>query len=182
MKIGIGDRLWFFCNGTLTEAIVKSIGRSYARFDRSKHRLNLETDKIEVRMVGGWWGSCRYFVSPEDASYWMEGRLWTSKILVERVGYYNGQPHTYPATVPAPTIRASQHIDGYQGSYRVAYNIVDDFDCFAADIRCLAAWQGFQNYNWGLNKGEAGRAIGNAVPPALSAAVTRSFGQIISYR
>jgi DNA-cytosine methyltransferase len=98
-----------------------------------------------------------------------------SKILVERVGYYNGNPHIYPDTVPAPTIRASQHIDGFRGSYRVAYNIVDDFDCFAADIRCLAAWQGFENYKWGSNRGEAGRAIGNAVVPAVSAAVARSF-------
>lgn len=99
-----------------------------------------------------------------------------SKILIERVGYYNGEPHTYPDTIPAPTIRASQHIDGFRGSYRVAYNVVDNYDCFAADIRCLAAWQGFPcDYQWGSNKGEAGRAIGNAVPPMLSLAVAKSF-------
>jgi site-specific DNA-cytosine methylase len=99
-----------------------------------------------------------------------------SKILIERVGYYNGEPHTYSDNIPAPTIRASQHIDGFRGSYRVAYNVVDNYDCYAADIRCLAAWQSFQPcYNWGNNRGEAGRSIGNAVPPKLAQAVALSF-------
>ncbi|MGL5877471.1 MAG: TIGR04255 family protein, partial [Xenococcaceae cyanobacterium] len=68
-----------------------------------------------------------------------------------------------PETIPAPTIRAHQHIDGFRGSYRVAYNVVNNYDCYAADIRCLAAWQSFPpSYHWGNNRGEAGRAIGNA--------------------
>jgi hypothetical protein len=75
MVVKIGDKFWFFCNGTLTEVEVQTIGRLYAKFYRSKYRLNLESNKIEVRMTGGWWDSHRYFISPEDANYWMEGRL-----------------------------------------------------------------------------------------------------------
>jgi site-specific DNA-cytosine methylase len=60
--------------------------------------------------------------------------------------------------------------------YRVAYNIVDDFDCFSADIKCLSAWQSFpRHYERGSNRGEASRCIGNAVPPKLAQAVARSF-------
>lgn len=98
-----------------------------------------------------------------------------SRILIERVGYYSGQPKIYSDTTPAPTIRAHQHIDD-RTSYRVAYNVVDAYDCYAADIRCLAAWCGFPaDYRWGDNKGEAGRAIGNAVPPKLAEAIALSF-------
>lgn len=71
----IGNKLWFFYKGTLTELTVESIGRLYVKFSRSKHRLNLKSNEIEVKMTGGWWDSCRYFTSSEDASYWMEGRL-----------------------------------------------------------------------------------------------------------
>jgi hypothetical protein len=60
-EINISDKLWFFYCGTLTQLTVKKIGRSYVRFDKSKHRLNLETKKIECKMYGGWWDSCRYF-------------------------------------------------------------------------------------------------------------------------
>lgn len=98
-----------------------------------------------------------------------------TKILIDRVGYYGGTPKHYPHTIPAPTIRSSPSIDD-KGCYRVSHNIWDGIDCLAADIRCLAAWQGFpKDYQWGDNKGEAGRAIGNAVPPALSKAVALSF-------
>ena len=97
------------------------------------------------------------------------------RILIERVGYYNGNPGTWQPEVPSPTIRSSQHIDD-KGSYRVAYNIVDGYDCYKASIDCLAAFQGFPTYNWGKNRGEAGRAIGNAVPPQLSRAIALSFG------
>lgn len=98
------------------------------------------------------------------------------RILIERVGYYNGDPGTWQPEVPSPTIRSSQHIDD-KGSYRVAYNIMDGFDCYKADIQCLAAWQGFPaDYNWGKNRGEAGRAIGNAVAVQMATAVAKSFG------
>jgi len=97
------------------------------------------------------------------------------RVLIERVGYYNGNPSVWRSEVPSPTIRSSQHIDD-KGSYRVAYNVVDGYDCYKANIQCLAAWQGFPaDYNWGKNRGEAGRGIGNSVPPALSAAIARSF-------
>jgi site-specific DNA-cytosine methylase len=97
------------------------------------------------------------------------------KILIERVGYYSGTPNTYQSEIPAPTIRSAPSIDD-KGTYRVSHNIVDNYACYAADIKCLAAWQGFPpDYNWGNNRGEAGRAIGNAVPPKLSEAVAKSF-------
>lgn len=49
--------------------------------------------------------------------------------------------------------------------------------CLSADVRCLAAWQGFPaDYDWCDNRGEAGRAIGNAVPPPLAKAIALSFG------
>ena len=96
------------------------------------------------------------------------------RLLIERCGYRDS-PNIYH-NVPAPTIRSAQHIDN-KGSYRVAYNILDNYDCYAADVRCLAAWQGFPaDYDWGDNRGEAGRAIGNAVPPPLAKAIALSFG------
>ena len=91
-------------------------------------------------------------------------------------GYYGGKPKHYIDTIPAPTIRSSPSIDD-KGCYRVSHNIWDGIDCLDADIKCLAAWQGFpKDYRWGDNKGEAGRAIGNAVPPALAISVALSFG------
>jgi site-specific DNA-cytosine methylase len=97
------------------------------------------------------------------------------RVLIERVGYYNGTPNTYQAEIPAPTIRSAPSIDD-KGAYRVSHNIADDYDCYAADIKCLAAWQGFPpDYNWGENRGEAGRGIGNAVPPPLAKSVAESF-------
>ncbi len=97
-----------------------------------------------------------------------------TKILIERVGYYN-EPNTYRSHLPSPTIRSSPSIDD-KGSYRVSHNIVDSCEVYAADIQCLAAWQSFpQDYRWGENRGEAGRAIGNAVPPQLAKAVAKSF-------
>lgn len=96
------------------------------------------------------------------------------KLLIERCGY-RGSPNIYH-NAPAPTIRSAQHIDD-KGSYRVAYNILDNYDCYAADVKCLAAWQGFPaDYDWCDNRGEAGRAIGNAVPPPLAKAIALSFG------
>lgn len=97
-----------------------------------------------------------------------------AKILIERVGYFN-LPKIYN-TCPAPTIRSAPHIDD-KGSYRVVYNIIDEkYRVFAADIRCLAAWSGFPlDYRWGNNRGEAGRAIGNAVPPPLARQIALSF-------
>lgn len=97
-----------------------------------------------------------------------------SRILVERVGYF-GTPKIY-ADCPMPTIRAAPHIDD-RGSYRVVYNIIDEkYRVFAADIRCLAAWSGFPpDYKWGDNRGEAGRSIGNSVPPNLAKAIALSF-------
>lgn len=97
------------------------------------------------------------------------------RLLAERAGYFD-VPNIYAdLDRPAPTIRAHTHVDD-KGSYRVAYNIVDNYDCYAADIKCLAAWQGFPRDNlWGDNKGEAGRAIGNSVPPPLAEAIAKSF-------
>lgn len=95
-------------------------------------------------------------------------------LLIERCGYRDS-PNVYH-DVPSPTIRSMQHIDD-KGSYRVAYNIIDSYDCYDADVKCLAAWQGFpSDYDWGDNRGEAGRSIGNAVPPPLAKAIALSFG------
>jgi DNA (cytosine-5)-methyltransferase 1 len=100
-----------------------------------------------------------------------------NRILIERVGYYNGEPNTYRSDIPAPTIRAHQHIDD-RGTYRVSHNIIDNGDVYAADIQCLATWQSFPvDYQWGSHRGESGRAIGNAVPPKLAEAIARSFGK-----
>jgi DNA (cytosine-5)-methyltransferase 1 len=97
------------------------------------------------------------------------------RILIERAGYYN-LPNIYPSDRSAPTIRSAPSIDD-KGSYRISHNILDRADCYAADIGCLAAWQGFpaDDYQWGDNRGESGRAIGNAVPPPLARAVAKSL-------
>lgn len=96
-----------------------------------------------------------------------------SRILIERLGY-RGEPNIYTDSKPCPTIRAHTHLDDH-GCYRIAANIIDNFECFAADIRCLAAWQSFPSYNWLSNRGEAGRCIGNAVPPLLARSIALSF-------
>jgi len=99
-----------------------------------------------------------------------------SKILIERVGYYGGNPSIYAEDIPAPTIRSAPHCDD-KGSYRVAANILDGYECYAADIKCLAAWQSFPpEYRWSENRGQAGRAIGNAVPCRLAQKIAESFG------
>lgn len=96
------------------------------------------------------------------------------RIMIERVGYYNGTPNQYQ-DCPAPTIRSAPHCDD-KGAYRVAYNILDNYDCYAADIKCLAAWQGFPpDYNWLDNRAQAGRGIGNSVPPPLARAIASSL-------
>ncbi len=141
---------------------------------QSKHPMRILVDVCNPR--GGDY-TIRSYQQPSHTITAKQGSRVSSnsKILIERVGYYNGEPHAYADTIPAPTIRASQHIDD-RTSYRVAYNVVDAYDCYAADIRCLAAWQGFpRDYRWGNNKGEAGRSIGNAVPPPLAKSIAKSF-------
>lgn len=139
----------------------------------AKHPMRILVDTCNTR-------SGRYTTrSNHEPSYTITRRHGEStsysRLLIERVGYYNGSPNTYEDNLPSPTIRSAQHIDD-KGSYRVAYNILDRYDCYAADIKCLAAWQSFPaDYNWGKNRGEAGRAIGNAVPCKLSEAVAKSF-------
>jgi site-specific DNA-cytosine methylase len=140
----------------------------------SKHPVRILVDVCNRR--GG-----DYTVRPDDMPSHTIGAKQGSrvssnqKILIERVGYYSGTPNTYQAESPAPTIRSAPSIDD-KGSYRVSHNIVDDYDCCAADIKCLAAWQGFPpDYNWGENRGEAGRGIGNAVPVNLALAVALSL-------
>lgn len=121
-------------------------------------------------------GGRRYVRTGERPAHTITAASKNDRVLIERVGYYNGNPGTWQPEVPSPTIRSSQHIDD-KGSYRVAYNIVDGYDCYKADIRCLASWQGFPaDYNWGKNRGEAGRAIGNAVAVQMAMAVAKSFG------
>lgn len=95
-------------------------------------------------------------------------------LLMERCGYYN-TPKVWTKDRLAPTIKAHSHHDG-KGSYRVAYNILEGGVCYTADTQCLAAWQSFpKTYQWGIDRGEAGRSIGNAVPPCLAKAVAESF-------
>jgi DNA-cytosine methyltransferase len=97
-----------------------------------------------------------------------------TKILIDRLGY-RGEPNIYSDLIPAPTIRAHTHIDDH-GCYRIATNIVDSHNCYAANIKALATWQSFpSNYNWLKNRGEAGRAIGNSVPPLLAKAIALSL-------
>lgn len=163
----IEDRIDELPTSNLTDNQIKVLEQQYI------HTPQILVDTCNTR-------SGRYTSrSSQEPSYTITRRLGDfpsySRVLIERVGYYNGKPKTYEDNLPSPTIRSAQHIDD-KGSYRVAYNILDRYDCYAADIKCLAAWQSFPaDYQWGCNRGEAGRAIGNAVPPALSAAVAKSF-------
>jgi DNA (cytosine-5)-methyltransferase 1 len=141
----------------------------------AKHPVRLLIDLNQSRQRDHF--TVRQAQQPAHTIAATHGRSYNSKtkILIGRVGYYNGEPNTYDRSQPAPTIRAHQHIDD-KGTYRVSHNILNDCEVYAADIQCLAAWQGFpDDYQWGDNRGEAGRAIGNAVPPPLSLAVARSF-------
>lgn len=138
------------------------------------HRILINTAQNRIGCGGNTIVTDRdpaYTISAED------GKRATarSKILIERVGYYGGSPSIYDNDIPAPTIRSAPHCDN-KGTYRVAANILDGYDCYAADIVCLAAWQGFPvDYQWGNNRGQAGRAIGNAVPPQLARSVAQSL-------
>jgi DNA (cytosine-5)-methyltransferase 1 len=95
--------------------------------------------------------------------------------LIERTGYRGGVPCYWSEKHPAPTIRSHPHHDR-KGTYRVAYNVAYGKESFAADNLCLAAWQSFPaDYRWGESRAVAAKAIGNAVPPLMAAAISRSF-------
>lgn len=89
--------------------------------------------------------------------------------------------HTITATIHKHPIRILVDLNNpvlieRVGYYRVSHNVWDGVECLSADVRCLAAWQGFpRDYQWGDNRGEAVKAIGNAVPPPLASAVAKSF-------
>lgn len=96
------------------------------------------------------------------------------RILIERCGYRD-DPKIYQYDRPAPTIRSHTHYDDH-GCYRVALDVMDSHDVYSADVRALAAWQGFPiDFDWGGSRAEAAKAIGNAVPPPLAKAVALSF-------
>lgn len=118
---------------------------------------------------------CSFLTEKQTSTLGARGVVKTP-VLLERSGYYYGTPKVFNSGELAPTIRSHQHHDG-KGSYRVAYNVVEPSGAVrSADIRCLAAWQGFpHDFKWGDNKIEAAKAIGNAVPPPLARAIALSF-------
>lgn len=153
------------------------VERTYAQIPQP----NLFTGKMPARWVG-WLSAIAHRIDRLEDSFLTDKQKSTlrvpvkSPVLLERSGYYYGTPKVFSSGELAPTIRSHQHYDG-KGSFRVAYNLALPSGAVkSADIGCLAAWQGFPpDFNWGTDKVEAAKAIGNAVPPPLAKAIALSF-------
>jgi site-specific DNA-cytosine methylase len=98
--------------------------------------------------------------------------------VVERLGYY-GQPKIILPTASAyPCIKSSSHHTGIRdakpgagsvGSYRRYMDVVINNQSFNISIPMLGLLMGFPiDYDWGLDKAQAGAGIGNAVVPTVA--------------
>jgi hypothetical protein len=75
MKYKLKDRI--FVNGisNTIELIVVKIGTKYAKLDHPDYRYIIEHDMVQIRNRGTWGQYTKAFVAPEDAEYWLEGRM-----------------------------------------------------------------------------------------------------------
>jgi DNA (cytosine-5)-methyltransferase 1 len=94
--------------------------------------------------------------------------------IIERCGYRK-IPKIIYSRDKFPTIRAHSHYDG-RGHYRVAYNLVlENSPALAVSPRLLGLIQGFpETYDFGDNKAQACKVVGNSVSPPLAKAIGES--------
>jgi DNA-cytosine methyltransferase len=102
-------------------------------------------------------------------------------VLVQLTGYHNRAPVIKLANEPVFTITASMACDGKPNknghpSFRPPATIATDTQILRVDRRCLARFQGFpDSHKWSEIESVNCRAIGNAVPVPLAAAIGRSM-------
>jgi DNA (cytosine-5)-methyltransferase 1 len=149
---------------------------------RELERLGLLLEPVLVDGKTNDRGSSVTIRSAKEPAYTIPAGHNVSKVvLVQLTGYHNRQPAIKLQHEPVWTITASAANDGKANkngfpSYRPPATVVTGGQVLRVDFRCLARLQGFpDSHKWHEAAAANARAIGNAVPVQLAAAIGRSL-------
>jgi hypothetical protein len=73
--IKIGTKIFINGRSETIELTVTSLGNKYYYFDNPKYRYIKEYDAVQIKVGSKWANYTRPFNSPQDAEYWLEGKL-----------------------------------------------------------------------------------------------------------
>jgi hypothetical protein len=77
MKYKLNDRIFINGSSNTIELIIIKIGTKYAILDDPNYRYIIEYDAVQIKKGGKWGGHTKAFISPQDAEYYLEGKMQT---------------------------------------------------------------------------------------------------------
>lgn len=120
-------------------------------------------------------------LTPAQTS-WLEGKdIITQPFLLERIGYYKGNPKFALSDEPIWTIKKSIGTDGKGANRSKFINVVTGEGIKDLSVQGLGMLQGFpSDYYWGDKDGVSVGGIGNSVCPPLALAIGNSIKGVLT--
>jgi len=191
----IRDRLWamgYWVRETVFNAADFGVPQNRRRFIgiALKHGLAPEIIPTHADRHIGWYEAIADFIDDLEIidDILPDGLRTIAKIpdrplLIERVGYHNGQPRTLTADRPMWTILRGVSTDAgkkCRDRLLIRAKFIDiampDGTFRRADARCLARWGGFPDwYQWPDSIAIVGSIVGYSVPPRLYQAIAQQL-------